>query len=98
MVSGLHERQHLFEEGVERGVGVARGFRRRPAECRPQLLRVADADRRQLAEPGQAIDDPIHDPVPESAHLVGRERQRLGHARVVPGFRARCRLGRVRWR
>ena len=94
MVGGLDERQHLIEEGVERGVGVARVLGRRSPEGGTQLRRVPHADRRQLVDRGQALDDPVHDAVPEPAHLVRRERQRLGHPAFIPAVRSRP----VRWR
>jgi hypothetical protein len=98
MIGSLHERQHLLEEGVQGGVRVARCLGRRAAQRGAQLARLADPDGWQLSQALEVVDDAIHDPVTEPAHLVGRQRQRLGHAGVVPGFRSGCSLRAVRWR
>jgi hypothetical protein len=74
VIAVLDERQHLVEEHVELGVRVARLLGRRPAESRSQLLGVAGAHRRQLAEPLDVLHDPVHYAVPEPAHVVGGER------------------------
>ena len=87
----LHERQHLLEQGVERGVGVARRLRRRAAERRAQLVRVADPDRRQLAQLARGARRSGRRPgsragaSPRAAATAG-----LCHRRTVP---ARCRDG-----
>ena len=69
----LDERQHLLEQRVERRVGIARLLGRRAAERGAQLGRVADADRRKLADVLEVLDDAIDDAVPEAAHLVWRQ-------------------------
>ena len=69
----LDEREHLVEQRVERGVGVAGLLRRRPAQRGPQFGGVADPDRRKVADRLEVLDDAIDEAVAEAAHLVGRQ-------------------------
>ena len=75
VVRVLDERQHLVEQRVERRVGVAGLLGRRAAERGPQLGRVADPDRRKVADALEMLDDAVDQAVAEAAHLVGRQRK-----------------------
>jgi hypothetical protein len=79
MVAELDERQHLVEEPVELGLGVAGLLRRRPAEALAQRFGVTGAHRRQLAELLEVLHDPVDHAVAEAAHVLGRQRQGAGH-------------------
>ena len=75
VVGVLDERQRLVEQRVERRVRVARLLRRRAAERRAQLGRVADPDRRKVADALEMLNDAVDQAVAEAAHLVGRQRK-----------------------
>ena len=55
----MPERQDLVEEELEHGVDVAGFLRRRTADRRPQLGRVADAERRACVERVRVLDEAV---------------------------------------
>jgi hypothetical protein len=87
MVAVLPERQHLLEQQLERALRIARLLGRRAAERRAQRRGVTGADRRQIGERFEVIDDPVDDQVPKAPHLVRRQRKRFRHGPLVTRYR-----------